>query len=487
MSRATHGSAALAALALACASLACGPARPAPTGPSVLLVTLDTVRADYLSCYGYPRETTPNLDALAADGARFELCVSTSGLTPVSHASILTGLNQDRHGVRVMDAGSHFALDASVPSVATRLRDAGWRTGAFLSAWPVSARFGLDQGFDTFRDGLGGEEVVLEQLPGGDTRWDGGYQRRSDATTDEALAWLDEVEGPFFAWLHYWDPHDGRQRPPEEVWDRFGLVSDPPEDPEELAKLLYATELAYVDEQLGRVLDALAAEGRLDDTVVVVTADHGEGLFEHDWHHHKILYQEQLHVPLIVRLPEGPRGAVLAPLVRTIDVAPTVLDAAGLDAGAVDGASLLPLLRGEDEPPRIAYADALNEFDRNARLRESRPQDLLLYAAMDARWKLIHRPRDPAASELYDLAADPDESENLFTPDHPEARRLLEHLRARGPFRLEGFGASSASDAEREAMDGLGYVGDDEPDDPGPEDDEPGDPGPAAGDADPGH
>ncbi len=464
----------LVALLLAASSSACTPADPpvpqAARHHNVVLVTLDTVRADYLSSYGYPLETTPHLDALAQSGARFELCVSTSGLTPVSHASILTGLNQDRHGLRVMDAGTGYTLEDSVPTLASQLRAAGWTTGAFLSAFPVSERFGLDQGFDVFRNGLGGAVVEMTELDDGNTKWDGKqYQRRSDETVDELLAWLDGVDEPFFVWIHLWDPHDGNTMPPAEFADRFGLVSNTPTDKHDQVKLTYATELAYVDAQFGRLVEGLEQLELVDDTVFAVTADHGEGLFEHDWHHHKILYQEQLHVPLIVKLPEGPQGAVVHPLVRTVDVAPTVLDVLGLPTGDVDGRSLLPLLRGEDDAPRLAYADALNEFDRNARLQESRPQDLLLYSMMDQRWKLIFRPRAPDTSELFDLASDPDEANNLYAPDHPEALRLLRELRARGPLRLEGFGRSRATREVSDALKGLGYVGDD-PDEPAGED-----------------
>jgi len=464
--------AAFAALGLA-ALAACSGGGPegdggrAGQGPNVILITLDTVRSDHLSCYGHELPTTPNLDALAAAGTRFEHCVSTAALTPVSHASILTGLNPYQHGLRVLYAESGYRLPDSVPTIATVLGAAGWDTAAVLSAFPVSERFGLNQGFRHFDNGLTPDAEAPEEAESPGAVRLGRRQRRSDATTDQALAWLAGVDRPFFLWIHYWDVHDPLIVPPPEfvraARRTLGRTSAGPPS-------LYDTELNFIDVQIGRLLAALRERGLYGPTLIVVTADHGEGLGEHGWHSHRLLYEEQIHVPLIVKPVAGSASAgararrVIPETVRTIDIVPTILEELGVDGPPVEGRSLFPLLRGDADAPRPAYADQLNKWDLKADMLAQRPDDDLLHCMEDGSAKLIYRPLRPAESELYDIERDPDEANNLYAADDPRAVRLLDELQARHPFVLQPFPATAAPDADAadtaKALRELGYLGD---------------------------
>jgi len=448
------------------------PSAAEPRRYDVLLVTLDTTRVDYLGCYAAKRAgNTPHFDALAAEGAQFMLAIAQSASTPPSHASIMTGLYPFQHGVRVIYAKSGYRLDENIPYLPQILKRAGWRTAAFLSSFTVSEFFGFDRAFDTFDNGLtrNAEEVMR---PGGRAwyTWDQfTNQRRSDKSTDAAIRYLDTVDKaqPFFLWVHYWDPHDWSTSQP--------LTAPPPEftrpffqDVGEMTdaarkRAMYAAEVAFVDRQYGRLVEKLKAMGRYDDTIVVVVADHGQGLGEHDWWAHRILYQEQIHVPLIVRVPGWPAGRRVADLVRTVDIYPTILQTLGIDfPRPIAGRSLQPLIHGRSDPPRLAYADALNRFDTNAFLVVRRPRDGNLYCMMDETWKLIWRYDEPKGGELYHIVDDPDEADNLFTEFHPQVQRLHKVLAELDPFRAEPL-PDEGRDEDQEAIDALrdlGYIGD---------------------------
>jgi arylsulfatase A-like enzyme len=429
-----------------------------PKRKNVILITLDTVRADYVSAYGVRPGITPNLDALAAEGTRFDMAISTAGVTPVSHASILTGLNNQTHKLRVLSAPSGYTLPEDVPTLATVLAKEGYRTLAVHSAFPVSRSFGFKRGFEVF------EDMNTEMRTGPDgqkTSWDvNTAQRRSDATTDVVTRVLGDEE-PFFLWIHYWDPHDWAMVPPEGhlpprdvLFDEQGQIRRP-------AKELYAAEITYQDEQIGRMLGELRKRGVLDDTLVVVTADHGQGLMEHDWAAHRLLYQEQVHVPLIVRVPGAASQPVVRDLVRTTDVFPTILDYLGVAAPAgVDGRSLRALMEGKPDEKRIAFGDQINGYDTNAGMTDKRPLDHWIYMAFDWPWKLIYRPAHPDKSELFNVETDPDEALNVYLSQPDVALRLRKELaRAHpwvpGPFADAGAGHDAAALA---ALQGLGYT-----------------------------
>ena len=456
---------------------------------NVVLVTLDTSRADYFGCYAdlprqpiHPTAETPNFDALAAEGVRFNQGIATAAVTPVAHAAILTGLFNHQHGLRVMYADGGFRLPKDRPTIFTELKQRGWQTGAFHSAFPVSDFFGLGEGFDTY-------ETIESEMQGGKGGAQWGVQeaqRTADKTTDLALSFLGNADGPYAMWIHYWDPHDsvevppGVSRPSYQI-DMTGLPEDPEAQKAEInarfqrlspaerervlsqyfadSFVLYATELGYVDQQFGRLVNALKDRGDWERTIVIVVADHGEGLTDHGWNYHRVLYQEQIRVPYLLRVPGaqgGTDGRKIESLVRTVDLAPTVFDYLGIEAGFMNGRSLRPLIEQTGDDPRIAFAEQVNGYDFNAGpgLRAQRPQDMFVYCAVDDRWKLLYRPHDPSASELFDLDADPLEQVNVYAVDHPEAQRLRVVLARQRPWvsepfpKLEGVSESEMASAQ---------------------------------------
>lgn len=434
-------------------------ARARPVRWNVVLLTLDTTRADFLGCYGRPGDPTPNLDALARAGARFDRAISTAAVTPVSHASILTGLDNREHGVRVLAGLCGYKLKPEVPTLATILGSAGWATAAVHSAFPVSAYYGFDHGFDVF-DSF---EGAIQKSQAGTMSWPlTKLQRRSDDTTRIVIDELSRLDQPFCLWVHYWDPHDPVLLPPG-----TGQRQDLPRAPDGQlvpSRELYGAEVSYLDSQIGRLFDALKASGEWEHTLVVVVADHGEGLGDHDWQFHRILYQEQIRVPLLVRVPGlAPVGAV-ADTVSTTDIAPTVLDYLGVGAPrAMSGRSLRPLLEGRPDAPRTAYADQVNGYDLNAAMLAKRPYDDFLYAVVDRGWKLVWRPLHPDRSELFHLDEDPREEHNRLA-DAPEQLLRLQKLLARhGGWVTAPCHTPEDPGLDREAalqiLAGLGYAG----------------------------
>lgn len=392
---------------------ACGP--PVADGPVVILVTLDTTRADYLGCYGasFPG-ISPRIDELATEGVLFTQAISQAAVTPVSHASIMTGLWPYHHGLRVMHGDYQYSLGEEQVTLAEILQERGYDTGAFVSALPVTAHFGFQQGFDRFDASFTNDQHVEEASSSGMVNT-GADQRHAGDTTDLALTWIDQREAPFFLWLHYFDVHDEQVLPPEEV---MRGVSFSTED-RERRREVYRLELTYMDQQLGRVFDKLKELGLWDDAVVVVTADHGEGLGDHDWWTHGILYQEQVRVPMILKGPGLPMGKRIAPTVRSIDIVPTIAQLLNFNVGELpvqDGVSLVPLMDGTTMDLQLnAYTDSVNTLVYNfAPDIVDTKDDLLFGLVLGNRWKYIRHLKSPKKSELYDLQEDPHELDNLF-------------------------------------------------------------------------
>ena len=285
-------------------------------------------------------------------------------------------------------------------------------------------------------------------------------QRRSDETTRRALEFLASHPQRSFLWVHYWDPHDPLLLPPPE-----DLPADLPRNKQGRlvpSPQLYAAEVRYLDQQIGRLLAALEGMQRLDRALIVVVADHGEGLGDHGWWHHRTLYQEQMRVPLIVRVP-GTLGRTIQASVSTIDLAPTVLDFLDLAPGArLDGVSLRPWIVGQREKARAVFAEQHNGYDYNAgEIRQQRPQDDHLYVVIDDGWKLLYRPHMPKASELFDLRADPREKSNLYPARREQFVRLAHILADRRAWLTaapdsDGGGTSAKVSA---ALAALGYTG----------------------------
>ena len=393
--------------------------------PNVLLITVDTLRADHLGSYGYVRAKTPVLDALARRGVRFENAVAAIPLTGPSHSTILTGLYPPAHGVR---DNVIFSLSPDHPTIATLLKRQGYRTGGFVSAYPVAGGFGFKAGFDTFDEGF--HEAATAGV--------GGAERPANEAVDAALAWLQKPSpAPFLAWLHLYDPHSP-YRPP------------PPFDAE-FKDRPYDGEIAFTDQQLGRIMDWLHASGHEADTVVAMVADHGESLGEHDELTHAILiYQATLHVPLIIAGPEVPANTVVAARVGTVDILPTLFGLLKLDPpGRIEGRDLRPSFNGGRLGVQALYAESL--FGRlNCRWSSLR-------ALVEGEWKLIQG----AEPELYNLALDPSEARNLVSEEPERVRKMSDALRIAVRSMAPGGDtakANAVSPEQAERLRSLGYT-----------------------------
>jgi arylsulfatase A-like enzyme len=447
--------------------LSCGEQTARPT-LHVLLITVDTMRADRLGFDGYARPTSPQLDALAQQSTVFAQAIAQAAVTPVSHASILTGQNPYRHGLRVLHGHVANRLEESAQTLAEVWRAAGGQTAAFVSAFPATASFGLDQGFDHFdaqfqqSDGKGlvsPTGVVVTGMS----------QRGADETTRAAIDWLrdrDVRRKPLFLWVHYFDPHDANLTPPPE-WLNAQLASAfPPASArkDDYLRAVYDAETCFMDAQIGRLVREFQRRGLWEHTLLVLVGDHGQGLGDHNWWGHGILYQEQVRVPMFIRWPGVAAGQRVDDLVRTIDLMPTILEAAGVSAQlypVMDGISLGSAIHtGRVEPAREAYSESVNmlTYGRPDSPNLSDPKTDKLYCLMTGDHKLIYHQLRPEETEFYDLAADPLEEVNLASV-RPAAMdsltRRLEALAAFSPIMPN----MTTTDYERlERLRSLGYI-----------------------------
>ena len=369
--------------------------------PDVILVTIDTLRADHVHCYGDEDIQTPALDGLAKDGIRFTEAFTPSPITNTSHTSILTGLLPSSHGVT--DFAVPLAPDH--PTVAELLKEQGYRTAAFIGAVILDSKTlapGLDRGFDFYDN--------FPEHPQTKSRW-GRVERRGADVVKHAQTWMSgHPAGPHFVWIHLYDPHDPYE-PPAPYSQTY-------------KDRLYDGEIAYADSVLAGFIGYLKKIGRYDNALVVVVGDHGEGLGEHGENTHGIfLYDSTTHVPLIVKLPgRGDPGKVVEAQVRTIDILPTVIDWLHIPPPErLDGASLKPFFDGTEQKDRTA----IGETDYPLRfgwapLRSVRAEG----------FKFIEAPRP----ELYDLRADPGELANRYQPSNTTVqkfRAVLADVRAK--------------------------------------------------------
>ena len=395
---------------------------------NVLLVTLDTVRADRIGAYGYASAATPNLDRLAREGVLFSDATTQSPLTAPAHTALLTGQYPTRLGVK---DNASTPLPDSALTLAEMLQPAGYRTGAFIGAFVLDRPYGFAQGFQTFDATFQGFRPELKQQA----------QRTADEVIAPAIAWLKTVPAgsPFFAWVHLYDAHAPYGAPAP-----FG---------EKFRARAYDGEIAYLDTAVGRLLATVRDAGALDRTIVIAVGDHGEALGDHgEDEHGMFLYESVLRIPWIVRLPTSGRGgSVVAEQVRSIDLAPTVLDLTGVDAQhRMDGESLAPVMRGRPRrDPPASYADThfpqLHfgwSMTRSLRVGE---------------WKYIDAPNP----ELYDLRTDRSERQNVITGRTTVAQRMAADLevteRSFGPAATI---VASQPDPETLArLRSLGYVG----------------------------
>ena len=399
--------------------------------PNLILITADTLRADKLGCYGNDSVATPHIDRLAASGVLFENAATVTPLTLPAHSSIFTGTYPTYHGVR--DNGGHY-LGPEQTTLAEVLKKEGWATGAFVGAFVLDSRWGLDQGFDHYFDDFDFskfEDVSLSSV-----------ERRGDEVLDAALGWMSSVrERPFFSWIHLFDPH-APYDPPEPYRTRY-------------EESLYDGEVAFVDDLVGRLMSWVHRAGLNEETVVVFVGDHGEGLGQHgESEHGFFVYDSTMSIPFILSSPYydlEPRR--VAAQVRAIDLMPTLLDLLDLSQpSSVQGQSLRALAEGEEtDPGLLAYGESY--YPRNhygwSQLRSLRDGELHFISAPEP--------------EFYDVRADPLEKENLAQQRAGTVRRLQRQLEeivtessASGVQRQEAVGVDPKT---QERLAALGYLG----------------------------
>src|SRR6266436_992814 len=415
---------------------------PAKPPLNVVLITIDTLRADHLGCYGYKQIKTPNIDGLAADGVRFESAFAVVPVTLPSHSSMLTGTYPMLSGMHDFSGNKLSPLQ---PTLASVLKQSGDLTGAVIGAAVLDSRFGLNQGFDFYYDHFDFnrlDEANPDEM-----------ERPGNQVADQALDWLAKnSQKKFFLWMHLYDPHFP-YRPPE-PYSR------------EYAAQPYDGEIAFADEQVGRLLRFLKEKGIYKNTVIVLCGDHGESLGEHgEKTHGFFIYNATMHVPLIIRLPENrlPENAAARAVVdpvSLVDLMPTVLGAVGLEIPSqVQGRSLLPQLRGDrtgrDRSDQAARDRVLYGETFMPRIHFNWSE---LRGTENTKYHFIDAPR----SELYDLAKDPGEVHNLFT----EKKAVAEEMRAKlvGMIRDYSSGKEMAEKtgldpALMERLKALGYAG----------------------------
>ena len=395
---------------------------------NVLLISIDTLRADHLGCYGYAAAQTPTIDALAARGLRFTRASTTTPLTLPAHTSLMTGTFPASHGVR--DNGGFYVSDDQT-TIAEVLRSHGYRTGGFVGAFVLDSRWGINQGFDRYFDDF---DLSRYEGKGLDA-----VQRPGSEVVDHALSWLDEdTRQPFFAWVHLYDPHTP-YAPPQEFRARF---------PSTMVGA-YDAEIAYADSQVARLIGRLADTGRLESTLVVVVGDHGESLGEHEEQAHGFfVYEATVRIPLVIAGAHVPTRAD-SNEVRIIDVMPTILDSLGIAVPtAVQGSSLVSMATGakdllalsETFYPRYHYGWSD------------------LQAVNDGRYKFIAAPQ----RELYDLQNDPGETRNI-APSNPQRvealARALRDLQTRSAGMAKPVAPRQTDPEAEERLRALGYVG----------------------------
>ncbi len=442
------------------------PAIGRPAGPNIILIGADTLRAGHLGCYGYARDTSPNIDGLAAEGVVFKQAFSHVASTTPAFATILTSKVPMSHGV-LCNTNRGYRLEKRHTTLAERLKDRGYLTAAFTSGFSLKKSSGLDQGFDVFND-------------------DFAVERRADQVNRDVFRWLEDNRNrKFFLFVHYFDPH-GKYRPPSPYdelfpytqkefdieriapYQRYDGISDP-----SFYISLYDGEIRYMDEHIGRLLRKLEDLGLTRDTVIVFTADHGETLDDHKWwfEHGHYVYDEQIHIPLVVWYPDAFKPAVTDALVTHVDIVPTILDLLGLESGpGIEGHALTGLIQGEPWPKTRMYAEShhgwpgIRDGDELEGLKSKH------FALRCGRWKLIRIPKATGIHfELYQIHDDPGELNNLIGR-HPEVeRRLKAELMdfidqyQRTDYYIERVGhptekRPTLSEDQIEALRSLGYL-----------------------------
>ncbi len=459
----------IAVWALGAASCGDAPPKPRVERPNIVLVTIDTLRADHLGCYGYFRDTSPNIDALAKESVVFDQAYAVMATTLPSHASMLTARYPLEHGIlaNLMHGGNAFGWKEGMVSFAQVAKDAGYTTAGFVSAAPLKKQSGISAGFDVWTEPEG-------------------VERQAEATMGDVLGWLEsKPKEPYFLWVHFYDPHWKHKAPAP--FDTL-FHSDEP-DPKLDAWLAerhigdealrsnsrkttktrkaindYCGEVRYTDSQVGVLVDRLRKSGELDRSVFVLTADHGEGLNQHDWTAHGLVWDEQLHVPLVMRFPPAAKVAParVGHLVSLVDLFPTVL--ARLEPWeAPSRREFLKLATGTDVLAP-AFVERPIFAQRTGRELAEDPGEM--YALTTREWKYIHEPE--VGDKLFDRRKDPHELENLAERDTKTAERVhgMTMLLIRGQTaRGAALGTAEAGEMDPETLRQLrelGYLGGDD-------------------------
>ena len=415
---------------------AAGVQKTAQPALNVVLITIDTLRADHVGCYGYKQIKTPNIDGLAADGTRFERAFAVVPVTLPSHTTMLTGTYPMLSGMHDFSVNK---LSPTQPTMASVLKQAGYATGAVVAAAVLDSRFGLNQGFDFYYDHFDFSRLDEKNLED--------MERPGNEVADVALEWLAKTwlakNSPkkFFLWMHLYDPH---------------FPYNPPEPyKHEYADRPYDGEIAFADAQVGRLVHHLKEKGIYENTVIVLAGDHGEGLGEHgEKTHGFFIYNATMHVPLIIRVPGSPGGRTVAEPVSLVDLMPTMLGAVGVEVPAqVQGKSLLARVGGGDaemaERDRSVYGETFLP-----RLHFNWSE---LRGAENSKYHFIDAPRP----ELYDLAKDPGETHNLLG----EKKAVAEEMRAKLAGMIRDYSAgkelaekTGLDPALMERLKALGYA-----------------------------
>ena len=394
----------------------------------VVLISIDTCRADYLSCYGCPYKTTPNIDTVAEEGFLFEKVVSSVPLTLPSHSSMMTGTIPPYHGVH---DNLDYRLGDSNVTLAEILKEKNYATGAVIAAFVLDSQFGFDQGFDYYNDKF--DEEMNEM---------GIAERRGDEVTRYGVKWLDEHQDePFFLFLHYYDPHLPYDAPlpfkPQLFSDLYSL---------------YGAEVSYADHCVGQVVDKLKSLGIYDSTLIIITSDHGEGLGEHsELSHSYFIYDTTVKVPLIFKLPGKRQRHRIDDAVGLVDILPTVCSLLGIDKpSGIQGRDLLPYFEGKtgDDEERYLYCESMTATKYNCSS---------LLGVVTNRFKYIQAPRP----ELYDIIEDPHEIKNLAESQPQRARLMQDRLKHIVEDSVRKVGADSQlelDDEARQKLESLGYV-----------------------------
>ncbi|MBC8206185.1 MAG: sulfatase-like hydrolase/transferase [Kiritimatiellaeota bacterium] len=390
----------------------------------VVLISIDTFRADHLSCYGYSKKTTPNIDALVEQATRFETVVCPVPITLPAHCSMLTGKTPPSHGVH---HNFGYKLADSNQTLAELLKKNGFGTAAIISTFVLHSQFGINQGFDTYYDNFSKHHQN-----------EYGVERGGDETTRLALDWIDgNRDEKAFLFLHYYDPHYDYV-PPEPYATQF---ADNP----------YAGEIAFTDHCIGRVIQKLKDLDLYDSTLLIITGDHGEMLGEHgEATHTYFIYESAIKVPLIVKLPGQKEGITVSDPVGLIDIVPTICSLLKIDPPAdIQGVDLSAFLLGEnpDIDERYLYSESVSPTRFGASS---------LMGISTARWKYIQAPRP----ELYDVMSDPGETNNLVKKEHQRARILEDKLQEilEQSVRKDSDSQMELDSESIKRLESLGYV-----------------------------